>query len=90
MINFLTLARKLNFLTGREKKILIFSFPTSGIIILNDSDQVCNNVFTSLFPAFLRSDFMSVQITYGTMALIVLSYFHAHKKKEIFADYWDK
>jgi hypothetical protein len=86
MINFLTLARRLNFLTGREKKILIFSFP----IILNDSDQVCNYVFTSLFPAFLRSDFMSVQITYGTMALIVLSYFHAHKKKEIFADYWDK
>jgi hypothetical protein len=30
------------------------------------------------------------QITYGNIALIVLSYFHEYNKNEIFADYWDK
>jgi hypothetical protein len=50
-------------------------------------------LFTSLFPAFPRSDFISVlpQITYGNMALTVLSYFHGYKKKKyIFTDYWNK
>jgi hypothetical protein len=38
--------------------------------------------FTSLFPTFPRSDFMSVlhQMTYGNMALIFLSHFHGYKK----------
>jgi hypothetical protein len=45
-------------------------------------DRVC---FTSLFPAFPRSDFMSVlpQITYGNVTLIFLSYFHGYNKNEI-------
>jgi hypothetical protein len=38
-----------------------------------------------LFPAFPTSDFMLVlpRIRYGNMVLIVLSYFHEYKKKEI-------
>jgi hypothetical protein len=48
-------------------------------------------LFTSLFPVFTRTDFMSVlpQITYGNMALIFLAYFHGDNKNEIFAIYWD-
>jgi hypothetical protein len=59
----------------------------SAIIILNECDQVC--IFTSLFPAFPRSDFMSVlpQITYGNV--LILLYFDGYNKNEIFADYWD-
>jgi hypothetical protein len=50
--------------------------------------QLC---ISPLFPAFPRSDFMSVlpQITYGNMALIFLSYFHGYNKNETPADHWD-
>jgi hypothetical protein len=50
------------------------------------TDQVCNYVFTLLFTAFPRSDFMSVlpevlpQKAYGNMTLIFLSYFHGYTK----------
>jgi hypothetical protein len=49
-------------------------------------------LFTSLFLALPRSNFMSVlpQITYGNIALIAVFYFHGYKKKEILADYWNK
>jgi hypothetical protein len=73
-----------------KKKLTICFLLASSIKILNDSNQVCNDLCTSLFPAFPRSDFMSVltQITYGNMALICLSYFHGYNKNKIFGDYW--
>jgi hypothetical protein len=53
----------------------------------NNSERLCSSLqlFTSLFPAVSRSDFMALlpQITYGNIALIVLSYSHAYKKKGI-------
>jgi hypothetical protein len=46
------------------------------------TDQSGLQLVISLFPAFPRSDFMSIlpQITYGNIALVVLSYFHDTKK----------
>jgi hypothetical protein len=43
-------------------------------------------LFTSLFLALPRSNFMSVlpQITYGNIALIAVLYFHGYKKRK----YW--
>jgi hypothetical protein len=56
---------------GTQKALISF--------ILN----ICNlQLFTLLFSAFPRGDFMSdlPQITYGNMALIFLSHFHGYNK----------
>jgi hypothetical protein len=52
-------------------------------------------LFTSLFTALRRNDFISVspQITYGNKTLMLFSYFPGEKKKRnahMYADYWEK
>jgi hypothetical protein len=51
------------------------------MIVITDHSGL--QLVISLFPAFPRSDFMSIlpQITYSNMALVVLSYFHGYKKE---------
>jgi hypothetical protein len=65
----------------------IYLLLASGIIILNDYDQVCN-YFLHYYQHFqICSNFIFVlpQITYGNMALIFPSHFQGYNKIEIFA-----
>jgi hypothetical protein len=69
-----------------KKKLTTCFLLTSSIIILNDSDQVCNDLF-HYFQHFQEVSVLT-QIMYGNMALICLSYFHGYNKNKIFGDYW--
>jgi hypothetical protein len=60
--------------------LTIYLLLASGLIILNDCDQV----FSSLFPAFPSNNFMFVlpQIAYGNTTLIFPSHFQGYNKNE--------